>query len=82
MEIKDVEKIVKEIYTLSNEIELTDISNIDKQESLFSKDYKILEESIKKISDEKRQKDEFIKKVDSLSYKIANIDKLIQNLNI
>ena len=78
LEIKDVEKIVKEIYTLSNEIELTDISNIDKQESLFSKDYKILEESIKKISDENRQKNDFIKKIDSLSYKIANIDKLSQ----
>lgn len=78
LEIKDVQMIVKEIYTLSNEIELTDTSTIDEKESLFSKDYKILEESIKKISDEKRQKDEFIKKVDTLSYKIANIDKLSQ----
>lgn len=78
LEIKDLQMIVKEIYTLSNEIELTDTSTIDEKESLFSKDYKILEESINKISDEKRQKDEFIKKVDSLSYKIANIDKLSQ----
>lgn len=78
LEIKDVKMIVKEIYTLSNEIELTDTSNIDEKESLFSKDYKILEESIKKISDENRQKAEFIKKVNTLSYKIANIDKLSQ----
>lgn len=78
LEIKDVKMIVKEIYTLSNEIELTDISNIDEKEALFSKDYKILEESIKNISDENREKDEFIKKVNSLSSKIANIDKLSQ----
>ena len=74
-EIEEVKQVFNDIYNISKELNQTDISNIDEKEKKLIDSSQIIQDSIKYVIDEKRKKEEFLKKVSNLSSKISNLEK-------